>query len=299
MFRVLFLAVLAGIAYSLSGVAYRFGAKGRLNSRQVLFPVTVLSCLVFFRRGCLEDASWQFLALAAGAGAAQYFMVFFFQLALRRGPLTPMWCALMLCFVPVILYAGVFLKEPVTPFQVGSIVLAAAAVIAAAYSNSKTPEASDPKVDAAAPERKRRKISLVYVVILLMLPALNGFSNIALKTASAMPEYKGAENLYMTVFFGMPAVLIFLEFLFTRGWPRLSRYLAVSTLLGAGGNSLGMWLLSLAVTAPAALVFTALNTASILSAGILSVTFFGEKRTPAWYWMVVLSVGAIVLSNLK
>ena len=295
MFWVLFLSVFAGISYSLDGVAYRYAEKFAINSRQLLFPITLTSSLVFLVFAWQERASWQLLAIAAAGGASQYLLAFFYQLALRHGPLTPMWCALMLCFVPVILYAGIFLKETVGIFQVGSIVLAAVAVIAAAYSNRSEP---------VSPEKSRKKfgISLFYVMILLVLTGLNGFSNIALKMASALhggEEYKGAENLYMTVFFGTSAVLIFLEFLFTRKWPRFSRHLVGATLMGAGGCSVGMWLLSLVVTAPAALVFTAMNTASILSAGVLSVTLFGEKRSPAWYCMVVSAIGAIVLSNLK
>ncbi len=287
---ILILAVLAGGAYALDGVAYRFGEKVGLNSRQVLLPIVTLSALVYVVPASREHAPWWFIAIAVAAGLSQYVMTWVIQFALKWGPLTPMWCALMLCFIPVILYAALVLGEPLSACQLAAMLLAVGAVVAAAKCN-----------DQPGAPGGRRKLDWRYLVVLVLLIALNGASNIALKMASALGNgevYKNAEELYLCCFFGATVVPTAIEFAITRGWPKPSWQLLGSTVLGAGGCSVGMGLLSLVVTAPAALVYTAMNAASILAAGLLSSFCFGERRSAAWYTMVVLSVAAIVLGNL-
>ncbi len=291
MIQVVLFSILAGAAYALDGVVYRYGTRVNLNSRQVFLPIAGLSALFFLLAARHESAPLWLFVLAGTAGLSQYVMIWTIQFALRRGPLTPMWCALMLCFVPVILYAAIFLGEPLRIPHILALLAAAGAVAAAARSNTETSEA----------QGGRPRIGWGYIAILLLLVGLNGFSNIALKLASAVGDgsvFAGAENIYMAVFFGTPAIAVALEFAIGKGWPKPSWTLLGTTVIGAGGCSVGMGLLSLVVTAPAALVYTAMNSASILTAGVLSAWWFQEKRSPAWYAMIALSVAAIALGNL-
>lgn len=288
-FYIILLSVLAGAAFALDGVVYRFGAQVHLSSRQIFLPIAVLSALFFALAARHESAPLWLWLLAAAAGLSQYLMIWTIHFALRRGPLTPMWCALMLCFVPVILYAAIFLHEPLRRPHVLAILAAGGAVAAAARSNSGSDTTG------------KKRIGWRYVVILLFLVGLNGFSNIALKMASAVgggAAFAGAGNLYMAIFFGAPALAVVLEFVCSGKWPKPSRVLIGTTLVGAGGCSAGMGLLALVVTAPAALVYTAMNSASILTAGIVSAWYFREPRSPAWYAMMALSATAIALGNL-
>lgn len=287
-YTVLLLSVIAGVAYALDGVAYRFGSQVNLNSRQVVLPIVSLSALVYLVPACGQRAPWWFIAIAVSAGLTQYVMNWVLQYALRWGPLTPMWCALMLCFIPVILYSSLVLHESLSICQTAAMLLAICAVFAAAKCNTKAPECSSRGVDWR------------YLVVLILLVCLNGASNIALKMASALEGgtvFKEAGELYMCCFFGSTMIPTSIEFAFTGGWPKPSWKLLASTALGAGGCCVGMGLLSLVVTAPAGLVYTVMNAASILAAGVMSSFCFHEKRTPAWYAMVVLSIAAIILGN--
>jgi len=115
----------------------------------------------------------------------QFALVYGVRQALRMGPLSPMWCALNLSFVPVILFAQVFLREPVTLLGILAVAVAVVAVILGSLRGQpgKRPGAAKTASSASASASKPRatRMFILYGLLLFGLLAANSVINIGIK----------------------------------------------------------------------------------------------------------------------
>lgn len=298
----LLLAALSGLSLSIIGVAFRIG-----QNRNVI-PLHIstfmgLTGAIFFG----VQADWTIVGqlgiyvwgLAIANAVGQIVAMHLVRVALSRGELSPMWAAMNLTFLPVILYSAVVFTEPITAFQIAAIIAGILCVVFAAYTQ---------RSEGDRPTDKPRALSAraTYALLLVAILVGNSVVFIAIKdlgTRTIGPEstlsYLAAYTapiyfimyLMMGLFTGTTAILQKVK-------PNRIRDLFSLGLVAAFGSICGMLLLKVCVPLPAALVFTISGVMTILGGSIASVVFFKEKMVPAWYGAVGFGILAVLLANL-
>ncbi len=286
------LAILSGVAAALGALSYRYGAKGKVPTIELQTAMS-LAGIVLWSILCgsrIFEVAPVAAVMGVVAGITQYLEIRLLRDALKRGPLSPAWCAISLGnFVPVIVYSALFLNERPTLCQYFSLAAAVGAILFASRGQ-----------DSGGKERK--PWSAVYLVLLVLLFFLVSLLNIFLKYASSVPDPAGAG----TLFDGQKSAIILITYIFmfltcaadltvSRSWV-FNRYAWIGGAVLAVGGISAYFCIVLIMTLPAVLVFALSNTTSILAVALLSTLLFGEKRTRDWYLMVVLSLLAIVLN---
>lgn len=296
-------AVGAGVAFSLVGVAYRLGQNRGVPTTAV-FAMMTLAGTVFFGLQVPSD-QWRdvpatLVLIGVLGGLSQYIVMLLAAEMLRRGPLTAMWCAVNLGFLVNIVYARVFLAEPILPLHVLAMTAGAACVLAAARSQRPAPLADGPSDLAAA---RRHGSAAVYALLFVSLLMLNTVYPTGLKHLNARP-LEGRLSLVMQ----RQAYLAI-------GYPVMLACSAVHTLIRTGPRAWAGWGLSIGALAavgsvvgsacmavftqlPAANGFTTSSAVSILSAAIFGAMLFGERRSRAWYATIAFALAAVGLVAL-
>lgn len=300
-FGTLLIAALSGLALGIIGVAFRIG-----QNRNVI-PLHISMCMglagaIFFGvqmdwslLAALPLAVWIFVVLN---GAGQIVAMHFTRVALGMGPLSPLWSAMNLTFLAVVIYSAIVFGEPVNTLQVAAILAAIGTVLFASQLS-----ASDEEVGEGGKKKINRKFA--YSILLLVILISNSIVFIAIKDLGTRPVTTGGPPILAQytapVFFVMYLGLA----LATGGaaWvqgakPDRLRDLLLLGLMAALGSVLGMLLLNAAIGAPAALVFTISGVMTILTGAIASVLFFGEKMVWAWYATVGMGALALILANI-
>lgn len=295
------LAVLAGLSFSLIGVAYRFGQNRGITPIQII-ALAGPFCVVFFGAQT-HFASWTqapravwLWAIAAGMG--QYLCLLLVNKALRLGPLSPLWCASNLTFLVTALFAALFLGERISMFQALGLAGGIGAVLAGVWSVSPSASAARP----SAPGRLGQRLEYALILGLLML--CNSLSAIAIKSLNqhtlpaggdALSQFSGVftTTIYITLSLGA------LTDITLRGaWPRPDRARIGLSALAGGGSICGFLLWCFCATLPAAILFTLSSIASVIGAGLVSVFLFREKTSRFWFLMMALAVLTVILLNL-
>jgi hypothetical protein len=285
-------AVLSGFLFSLLGVTYRLGANRRIPAPLIL---TLASTVGFVWFGLVAGSGfaqvpWWFFPVGIGTGLMQYLLVHLHRIALRLGPLSPLWCAVMLSFVPVILYFWLVFDEPLSIWSLGAMAAALAAVVAAAASGH-APAAGE---SAAGVWRRRILYGLVLVAVLLV----NSQASVANKTLShKIPDFASLFPVYLSLLYLGLAAPGWIEIAVRRPPALRARALLPLAALATLGTMGGMFCQNLVIAAPAALVFTVICSSSILSSALLSVLVCGERRTRAWYLTLLFALAAILCSQ--
>jgi drug/metabolite transporter (DMT)-like permease len=289
----LLLVTLSGVFFAVIGFSSRIGAPRGVDSLHVAV-VGMLGGMFFFggdalailQSGPVPERVW---LLGLAAGLTQYAGVRLIKTALRMGPLTPLWTAQMLAFVPVILYASLFLNEKLRLVQIIAVGLSGLTIYCA--SRSQDFSGQGPKVQANR---------LLYLLVLSASLLLNSVANIAVKDLAFAVSASGRPLLdqYGGLFYFMMYLLIWLgsamELLLTRRKPgSFGWMLGLGTTAGLG-SLLGVICLRKGMALPAAVSFTLSSTTSILCAALAGALFFGEKRT-RWWWATVASGTAVIL----
>jgi len=84
------------------------------------------------------------------------------------------------------------------------------------------------------------------------------------------------------------------------GWLRAHapELLLALLLLAAVGSNGGLLLTRMSGSLPASITFTLSGMASLLTGGLVSVLFFRERASPAWYAMMLCGAASVSLVNL-
>ena len=296
---VLLIALFSGLFLALIGVAYNLGRSRGLT------PPHIAACM-----GCAGTVV--FTALAGGtllrtapgyvwwigllAGAAQYLAVVAFGAALRRGPLSPAWCAGAMTFPPALIYAWICLGERLTGLRLAGSLLACGCVVLAAVHGGGA--------GSSPAQRHGWGTRIVYGLLLLIVMTACSSVNVAMEMLGArvLPEGPSALAAYKFVFlaacYAMFSVLLLTNVLRHPPLPASRRALVPIGLLAAIGSVGGFALLQSVAHEAAALVFPVSAVASLLGGSVTSVLFFRERVTLLWFGMVLTGCAAVVLVGL-
>jgi hypothetical protein len=294
------LPVLAGCSWGIIGICYRLGEdRGAPPPFQML--VIGLVGAGFFVWQCRDVALGQVapgvFVWGAAAGIGQYLVVLLIEAALRRGPLSPLWCTLSLGgFVPVVVYASLFRGESLSHPQMLSVVTGVACV---AFSAFRGTAATTSQTSPAASARGMFE----YAGLLLLIPLLNCLSSIGLKESALLGgskleqgQFKDVMLLGMYVMIGLGLAL---HMLIRRRRPKnppLTLWLGLTASVGSVG---GMLLVARAVAVmPSGAAFTVSAICSILTVRLVSVAAMGEQAKPSWFAVVALGLATVILGSM-
>lgn len=293
------LAGLAGLCFSVIAMCLRGGQRRGAPPIAVSMFLAVVGS-AFFAGRCLGQ-SFDEMPLWAStcgliAGGSQYAAMRFMQACLERGPLSPVWCAASLGFLPAIVYSHGAFAEPIGAAQYVAVVTAVACVVVAS-TGQKDARPTDRPGDG-------QTRGVFYLVGLSMVFLLNGVTTMATKDLGlrAFPAGGTYMDRYADVFllgmyFAMAAG-IFLDLLVRRRLRFPVRWTVGLGVLAGAASSFGYWAIAACAARPAAIVFTVSSTVSILGASVASVAAFGERPSPAWFGTVGLAVATVVLANV-
>ena len=294
------LAIASGLGFSLIAISYKLGEARQVAPRYIALVISIAGSIFYGIRSdgrLIAGVPAEVWITGAVVGVGQYACVRLIAVALARGPLSPMWCAVGLGFLPAVLYAAFYLGERLGVAQVCGVLAGIGCIVVASFEETEKEE-NGREVQGGVGAR------VVYGIVLFLLLALNGMPNATIKYFGARLTSDGQNYMYLYgdsylffLYFGL-AVLLLADVLLARAknvpWRSA---VALGCLAGAGSIG-GLWALSRCSVLPAALVFTGSGVASLLSATLVSVFFLGEKRTPIWYGTVGLAVLAIMLVNM-
>jgi drug/metabolite transporter (DMT)-like permease len=295
----LFVAAFSGVSFSLIGISYRTGQAKGLIPRQVALVLCAFGAVFFAAK--TSTSGWSaapliVIVLGLLSGITQYMTLHLMGEALKRGPLSPLWCAVSLSFLPVVIYAGITFGEALTFIQYAGIVAAMGCVFLAAFEgpNSATPAAGHVRPGGHA----------TYAAILVAILLLNSVPSAAIKymgmrplgDATVMASYGPFFSFLLYVALGG---CILADLCATRRLRAPARWMLPIGAMGAAGSIGGLLSWGYCASMPAAMLFTISCVMSIFTAALVSVFAFGEKATRAWYGMLACGVASVVLLNVK
>jgi len=299
----LLLAIVSGLLLSLIGIAYGMGRAHQLQSSHIatfmcLAGVPVFSILAGMDMLCAAPPRIWLLGLAAGL--SQFVTMRAINAALRRGPLSPVWCAASMTFLPALLYAWVALGEHTSGMRLAGAVLACVCVVLGAVHGSRAK-----KGDGAGHAHGWRAVVAYSLLLLLIVPTAASLhvSNKILGS-QLLPDGRNAMDAFGLVFFlacyGSTGLGLLGDSLVRNPPPRESRRALVWLgLLASIGSIGGFLVLRLAAASPAALVYPVNSVSSLLGVTLASVLIMRERITLAWAGMVAAGVIAVLLVGLS
>lgn len=305
------LAAVSGISFSVMAIAYRLGAPRRVTPSHILLVACVMGMIVF---GTQSLGQWSHLPsrvvlLAATAGVSQFALLRLMHWGLKHGPLSPLWCALMLGFIPVILYSAVFLGEALAARHYLAVATATGSVLAAAFADTILHRLARKPAPAEIPPAQRHlhrnlRESFLYASLLMTILLTNAIASIVVKELSTRTGPAGNSDMndfrycYLFLLYLVIELGIVVELACSKApaAPRGS-VLALGTLAGAGTIA-GMITLTIYSAGQAATVFTVSGVASIVATSVGAVLLFGEKMTLGWLLSVGLGLATVVIANL-
>ena len=289
-----FLSIIGGVLAGLIGIGYRVGSKGKVFPIQTALILDLAGVVLF---SCM--AKWQYDMPAAVwlcgiiSGLTQYVAIRLLREALQRGPLSPAWCAVGLCFVPVLVYCWFFRNETLTVCQILSVCATVGAIVVASIGNAKAA--------GGGHSLENKKDALIYGILLISILILGGVIYIVLKAANfvkygdgSLLDSFGNQIMAVTYFFMMLPTIMDLSL--SKAW-KINKYFWLGGIFVAIGGVGAFGIQLLIMNAPAVVVFALSGVTSLLFASLTSVFVFREKRTYYWYATVLLAVLAILLNR--
>ena len=289
-------AALSGASFALIPLAYRLGRSASINPMIVNMSMGVFGTIVFAvqcRGECLHAPIRVWMA-AVIAGGSQYLTARLIRVALGRGPVASFWCTCSLGFLVVVGYAWAFLDEHIAAFQLAAVGCGIASVVVASFT-----------IDHSPGVETRKGSRLAYGALLAAILLLNGGMGMAVKDLSARAAASGQNmleayrNLFFLVLYAVLGVLGAADVAWGGGLRASWKKILPVGLLAGIGSTMGMVLLALAASHPAAVVFTINSTTAILVAAVLLTVLFKERVTAAWCATVLLSVLTLVLAQMN
>lgn len=292
------LAGLSGVSLSLIGIAFRIGQSQNVVPLHIATSIGICGAIFFgiqMNPDYLGQIPLFIYGLALLNALGQILSMELTKIGLKKGPLSPVWCALNLTFLVVIIYSAIFFKETISVFQYLALLAGILCVIAA--SNLGKTESDKNQIISL-----RDKILYGLMLILILLGNSVVFITIKDLGTRVIPgsnsTYLSAylPNIYFILYLTMAIVCGLVAF-FQKIKPVSGVALVKIGLMAGVGSIAGLFLLSLCAALPAALVFTINGMITILGGTLASVFFFGEPRTKAWYATIGFGVLAVLLAN--
>jgi len=288
-------AALSGVSFAFIPLAYRLGQPASINPMIVNTSMGVFGTIFFAVqcRGECFQAPIRVWVAAVIAGGSQYLTARLVRLALGRGPVASFWCACSLGFLVVVGYAWAFLGERIGAFQSAAVGCGVASVVVASFTLDRSPGAN-----------ARRGNRWAYGALLAAILLLNGGMGSAIKDLSAQATTSGQtmlatyRNLFFLVAYAVLGALGAADVAAGGGLRASWKKILPVGLLAGISSTVGMILLALAASHPAAVVFTINSTTAILVAAVLLAVLFKEKVTAAWCATVLLSVLTLMLAQM-
>lgn len=285
----------AGILFAIIGLAYRLGQARGISTPIVVWHMGCAGMLWFgfqaFSHG-LPEAPPRVWVLGVSSGICQMVSILFVSMALARGPLSPIWCAMNLIFVPVIGYAALVLGQSVSPGKMIGVVAAVASVLVGGVALGDDGESAGGRL----PVSLRRR--LAYAVILLGALLSNSLLQIGITDLGGRGLMGGHGELFFMLVYAAMVLPFGIMFLGRRTRGVYSRKALECGAMAAIGSIGGMALLGLSSIYPASVVFTLSSILSLIGGGVFSVALFGERMTRPWFAMLGLAVLAVVLVSI-
>lgn len=330
------LPVIAGVLFGFMGYLYQGGARRGVTLPMIAVYLGAGGC-VFFGARCRAMPWAQVPALVWTLGSVsalgQLALTWGVRKALKIGPLSPVWLAMNLSFVLVILYAWLFLGEALGAGQAGAALAGVAAVAlgaglqhpdsAAASTDSavsvvlpldngdsvaveESPALSvPPSAPAPSPAPGRAAAHPVfYGALLFAMLAANSVMHISLKilNTQTLPTGERIMDRFGDVFLLLIYTGLFFPLAAMYAALRRRALLAPRTLaygLSAAACSVGgLWMLGVSARLPAAYTFTVSGVVNILLAGLISVFLFQEKASRGWFAMMSCALLSLALLSL-
>jgi drug/metabolite transporter (DMT)-like permease len=290
------LSIAGGVSLSLIAIGYKLGEQRGIAPPQIAALAMGVGALMFGIRWCSQSrnaaenlplASLWSWAIASGLGG--FACIKLIGVALRLGPVAPVSCALLLGFVPVVLYARLFHGERLSSWQYLSMTAALGAVVVAAMGRDAT-GGTDVALGA----------SCLYGLVLLGMLVFNSITSMGIK-AMAMSGARAstAQAPFLFIVYAVMAVASGLDLTMVQGRNFFSAIGVILGLLVAGGSIAGMICLTFAAAAPAALVFPVSSVTCIMAAALASAAFLGEQTDAAWCATIGLAAASIFLASLS
>jgi hypothetical protein len=294
------LAAVSGLSLSLIGIAFRLGQSKNVVPLHIATSMGICGMIFFGVQmdwGLMKEIPLFIYGLALINALGQIVAMELTKASLKRGPLSPVWCALNLNFLVVIIYAAVVYQEAVHLFQALALVSGLLCVVAA--SNLENEDGGDGKETAL-------KDKILYGLMLIIILFSNSIVFLTIRDLGSrmvpgdVVSYLGKylPNIYF-ILYAMMALVCGTVVSFQKIKPESTGTLIRLGLMGGVGSIAGLFLLSLCAPYPAAFVFTINGMITILAGALASVFFFGEKRTTAWYFTIGFGILAVILANLK
>jgi drug/metabolite transporter (DMT)-like permease len=230
-------------------------------------------------------------------GLTQYFSIKFVNAALKLGPLSPLWCALMLSFIPVIVYSAVFLHEPLGLLQGASLVSGIGCVVFASIGQTKA--------ELAHADHRKMDHALIYGGILILAMLFNSVLSVTMKDLAATSVISGGSllseqgNVFMLFSYVVLGGMSLADLCVTRQVKvSVGNWLALGGLASAGSIGGIIAMKESSMNLPATLVFPVSSVTSILTTAVVSVLVFRERANLSWYGTVGFGILAVLLAGL-
>ncbi|MDD5582702.1 MAG: hypothetical protein PHS99_05785 [Candidatus Marinimicrobia bacterium] len=294
------LAALSGLSLSLIGIAFKLGQSKNVVPLHIATSIGICG-MIFFG----IQANWTLMkeiplfiyGLALINALGQIIAMELTKASLKRGPLSPVWCALNLNFLVVIIYAAVVYNETIHFFQILALVSGLLCVLAASNLGNDENEKG---------KKGSLKDKFLYGFMLIIILFSNSIVFLTIRDLGSRmipgenATYLGKylPNIYF-ILYAMMAIVCGAVVSLQKVKPESTGSLIKLGLMGGVGSIAGLFLLSLCARYPAAFVFTINGMITILAGTLASSFFFGEKRTLAWYLTISFGILAVILANLN
>jgi multidrug transporter EmrE-like cation transporter len=298
----LLIALLSGFMSGVGGVGYKVAARGRISALQTATAISILGLAFFTYRACAlgewSHADWRIVAMGAGSGLGQYLAMVLFAWTLRRLPLSLVWCANGMEFMPVILASWIFFGEHMSVWRWMGLVALLAAIVVTSFFGEED-DASKEK-DESAP---RRAPFYITMAVLVAMPLCFGMLDTCMKWGCRMPLsatdptplMDATQNVFMALVYLVMAVTCGAHITVCRTWA-MTRLGGLGCLLAAIPTVAFFGLkLVIVADAPATVTFALTSSTSMVTCALLSSAFLQEKRNACWYATLALCILAIVL----
>ena len=292
----LLIAIAAGFCLAGMGIAICAGTARGAHLSQLYLVIGVAGCIFFATRATGETFPPAIVVLLAMAGSlSQYASLHCLRSALAQGPITAVWSAAALGFLPVSIYAAVKLGES---FMFSDIVSLAAGVGCVLLAS--TLQDGSRSGTAAIPHRPLHFAALLFGLLLL-----NGLLSIFIKQLATISDANGASLLarhqyifLALVYAGLVTCLGFEQILTRRPWACPGPSFRFG-LVAAVGSMSALWLLGRVAHHPATFVFTTCTMAQIAGTFLLAAVLLGEKCTRRWFAVIGLAMLSILASQAE
>jgi len=293
------LAALSGLSLAVIGVSFRWGQSKNVVPLHISTAIGLAGAIFFAFKADFSTigtlpAFIYIIAIVNGLG--QLVTMVLTRVALKKGPLSPVWCAMNLTFLFVTVYSAFVFSESISLMQYLALGAGIISVVFASYIGTAKSEEQI---------KSNWKDKLIYGLMLILILIGNAIIFVAIKDLGTryIPgqnvTWLGAQtaNIYF-IFYVVLALSNGSVAVFQKTKPTSVGYLVGLGALAGAGSICGMLLLSLCAQAPAAVVFTVNGAIIILGGALASVIFFSEKMTRAWYGTIGFGVLAVILANL-